>query len=167
MYRFTILIFIALTLFTAPIVSGNNQVQSTQPEITEGKKAIVLGRVSDNPKKHMAQLQSIADYVASKLVSHGITHGKVVIAKDNRQLINLLKQGRVDWISETPFSATLYEDQSLAEIILLRWKKGVSRYRTIFITRKDSGIEKLEDLVGKKIAFEDPGSTSGFYVPAG
>ena len=45
------------------------------------------------------------------------------------------------------------------------WKKGVSSYRGIIIVSKESGISELSNLRGRKIAFEDPGSTSGFLLP--
>ena len=38
-------------------------------------------------------------------------------------------------------------------------------YHTIFIARKDSGINSLVDLKGKTVAFEDPGSTTAFFLP--
>lgn len=38
-------------------------------------------------------------------------------------------------------------------------------YHSIIVTRKDSGIHKLEELKGKSIAFTDPKSTSGYLFP--
>lgn len=39
-------------------------------------------------------------------------------------------------------------------------------YKGQFITRADSKIKKIEDLKGKKFAFTDPASTSGFILPS-
>jgi phosphonate transport system substrate-binding protein len=36
----------------------------------------------------------------------------------------------------------------------------------MFIARADSGIKKIEDAKGKRMAFVDPASTSGFLFPA-
>jgi phosphonate transport system substrate-binding protein len=49
-----------------------------------------------------------------------------------------------------------------AEPLLQEWKKGVAEYKTVFFVRKDSGITSFKALVGKKIPFEDAGSTSAF-----
>jgi phosphonate transport system substrate-binding protein len=43
---------------------------------------------------------------------------------------------------------------------------GFKEYWAEFIVRRDSGIEKLEDLAGKTWAYPDASSTSGYTVPA-
>jgi phosphonate transport system substrate-binding protein len=44
-------------------------------------------------------------------------------------------------------------------------KDGNTGYRSIVVTRCDSGIESLDDAKGKVHAFADPDSTSGYAVP--
>ena len=44
-------------------------------------------------------------------------------------------------------------------------KDGNTGYRSIVVTRCDSGIKSLEDAEGKVHAFADPDSTSGYAVP--
>ncbi|MEZ4872361.1 MAG: PhnD/SsuA/transferrin family substrate-binding protein [Bdellovibrionales bacterium] len=44
--------------------------------------------------------------------------------------------------------------------------KGETEYKSQIITRSDSKIESLKDLNGKKFAFTDPSSTSGFVIPS-
>jgi len=80
-------------------------------------------------------------------------------------MIELLRTGKVDFVAETAFSAILYEELAGAEILLRQWKGGQASYRAFFFTRIDSSIQRIEDLAGKLIAFEDPGSTSGYLVP--
>jgi len=130
------------------------------------KDTLVIGTVSTNPKKHYHTLKPIADYVVSKMHSLGITKSKVVMARNNQHMIQLLKEGKVDWVTETPFSAIEFEQQTGAQLLLLKRKKGVLFYYSVFFTRKNSSIESLNQLLGKTIAFEDKGSTSAFYVPA-
>ena len=130
------------------------------------RTTLVLGRISDNPKKHFKMLKPIVDYVAAQMADIGILTGKVVLANNNRQMSQFISDGVVDWVTETPFSALLLAEETGADIILRRWKDGVANYRTVFITLKDSPIKTLKDLLGRKIAFEDKGSTSAFHVPA-
>ncbi len=149
------LLFISLTFFSANCVA----------EVEEGKSALVIGRVSDNPQKHYKRLKPIVDYVVGHMQDLGITEGKVLMAKDNEQIIWFLKEGKVDWVTESFFSALIISKETDAEIILRRWKKNTPDYYTVFFTHKDEGIKTIADLKGKKIAFEDPGSTTSFFVP--
>ncbi len=52
------------------------------------------------------------------------------------------------------------------EVILKSIRHGSSTYKAQYLVRSDSGIESLEDLEGKKWAYADATSTSGFLFPA-
>ena len=51
------------------------------------------------------------------------------------------------------------------KLLLRRWKGGKAEYRSLIATNKASGTSRLQDLRGKIIAFEDPESTSGYFLP--
>lgn len=127
---------------------------------------LIIGKVSDNPKKHYHYLKPMVDYVAMQMEDLGISEGRVVMARDNQQMLDYLQQGKVDWVTETPLSASLFHKQAGAEYLLRKWKKGVSSYHSVIFTRNNSNIQSLQDLKGKTIAFEDPGSSSAYYIPA-
>ncbi len=129
-------------------------------------RSLVIGKVSDNPKKHYSYLRPMADYVAARMGDLGITEAGVLMAPSNDVMVRYLKEGRVDWVTETPFSSIIFREEAGAELLLCKWKKGVSRYRTVFFTRNDSDIHSIEDLRGRTIAFEDPGSSSAYFIPA-
>lgn len=133
---------------------------------TTTRTTFVVGKVSDNPRKHYQFLKPMADYLADQLRDLGYTEGKVLMAKNNRQMVRYLTQGKVDLVTETAFSAVVFQKKADAKLLLRKWKKGVPEYHTVIFARRDSGIESLQDLKGKKIAFEDRGSTTAFYVPA-
>lgn len=141
-----------------------NKVQA-QEEIAPREETLVIGRVSDNPKKHYPRVKAIVDYAANHMKDLGITQGSAILFNTNKELIEALNEGKIDWVTETPFSAIIFQEATGAEIILRRWKKGVPEYYTVIFTRKDSGINSLSDLKGKRIAFEDPGSTTAYFVP--
>ena len=44
-------------------------------------------------------------------------------------------------------------------------RNGQSTYSGMIVTKKDGPIKKIEDLAGKKVAFVDPMSTSGYLLP--
>lgn len=126
----------------------------------------VIGKVSDNPSKHYAYLKPMANYLASNLTEFGYTEGKALMARNNRQMARYLKRRKVDLVTETIFSSVIFQDRAKAELLLNKWKKGQRDYESIIFARKDSGIDALSDFKGKVIAFEDPDSTSAFFVPA-
>lgn len=128
-------------------------------------RTLVVGRVSENLKSAFPKVEGFAAYLTDQLRGQGIDRFEVVVAHDNAEMIRLLRQGAVDMVSETPMSAFLYREEAGAEILLREWKKGVASYHTVFFTRKGSGIRSLADLAGKVVAFEDPGSTTGFVLP--
>lgn len=63
------------------------------------------------------------------------------------------------------FTAYLQSNGTVEPILTAVEEGGVTGYYSIVVVRCDSGIESLDDLAGKTIAFADPDSTSGFAVP--
>ena len=159
---------VALLLGVANLAAA---VQPGKPPIVEPAVAVVehdtlvIGKVSSNPKKHYGYLKPIADYAAARMQDLGVQKAEVLMAPNNEQMVAYLEQGKVDWITETLFSSLIFQERAGTEILLLKWKKGVPKYHTIFIVRKDSGINSLADLKGKTLALEDPGSTTAFFLP--
>jgi phosphonate transport system substrate-binding protein len=108
----------------------------------------------------------MVDYVASRLSGVGITDGSVVVAKNHDEMLRYLKEGKVDWVQKGVFEALIYTREVGAEITLRSWRQGVPNYHSVIFARKDGQVSSLKDLLGKKIAFEDAGSTSAFFVPS-
>jgi phosphonate transport system substrate-binding protein len=134
-------------------------------QVAARNQTIIVGKVSEDPKKTFPQIEAMAGYLADRLESGGIQAGAAVVARNNEEMIHLLIQGEVDVVSETPFSAVDFATRAGAEILLWEWKNGLDFYNTIIFVPKNSAIESLADLRGKTIAFEDSGSTSGFLMP--
>lgn len=127
---------------------------------------LVLARVSEDPKTYHQQLVPLVRYAASKMADLGITEGRVVMARDARQMINYLRQGKVDWVGETPGAALDFVDRAGAKVLLRANRGGRNEYSTVFFTREDSPIRTLADLRGRRIGFQYPMSTSAYLVPA-
>jgi len=128
---------------------------------------LVLGRVSDNPAAHYDRLKPLLDYVVERMADLGIREGRVLMAPDAAAMASYLRQGRVDWVTETAGAATGLIKRGEAEPLALSWRGGEQRYYSVFVARRDSGIESLDDLTGHTIAFQHPNSTSAYLVPAG
>ena len=126
---------------------------------------LVIGRVYATPSKAYTEVKPIVDYVANHLGDLGITEGAVLVAKDRQEMMTFLKEGKVDWTTDSVISSLIYAEKTGADVLLRRWAAGVPTYYSVMFARKDGGINSLKDLKGRKIAFENPGSTSSFYIP--
>lgn len=138
--------------FAAPVYAGEGQ-------------QLTLGRITQEPGKNIKRLNGMAEYLAVALAPSGIDTIKIVIAESPEIMAEMLRNGQVDLFSETPFTALDLMETGLAEPLMREWKSGVAEYHSIIIARNDSEIRSLEDLRGRKMAFEDAGSTSGYYLP--
>jgi phosphonate transport system substrate-binding protein len=132
----------------------------------QGQTTLVLGRVSDDPKAHYERLKPLLDYVVSKMGDVGIREGRVLMARDAQQMVSYLRQGKVDWITETSGGALGFEERARAEIFLRSRRGGLYDYRTVFFTRRDSNIQTLADLRGLALGLQHSMSTSAYLVPA-
>tara|TARA_E500000178_G_scaffold268732_1_gene266431 strand:- start:1598 stop:2635 length:1038 start_codon:yes stop_codon:yes gene_type:complete len=71
------------------------------------------------------------------------------------------------WFGASGYAGMYLENSEAGEPVLTRMQpSGDMGYYSVMVARKDSGIEKLEDMKGKKLGFADPNSTSGFLVPS-
>ncbi|MDX1484880.1 MAG: phosphate/phosphite/phosphonate ABC transporter substrate-binding protein [Alphaproteobacteria bacterium] len=128
---------------------------------------LVLGRITGNPRKQLPKMTDFAAYLAGKLKDLGVGRVNTLAVPDRAAMARALKDGRVDFYSETVLSALYLEAYGEGEILLREWKKGVASYRSVIVAKVGSGITELADLRGGKVAFEDPSSTSGFLFPYG
>jgi phosphonate transport system substrate-binding protein len=121
--------------------------------------------VSLNPTQEFEIVRPFADFVAANLHEVGIGRGRVVVIGSLSQMVEELREGRVDLFIDSPFPAVFVWQHADVVPILRRWKWGSDVYRSVIFTRADSGIESIEELRGKVIAFGEPFSTSGFLMP--
>jgi phosphonate transport system substrate-binding protein len=91
--------------------------------------------------------------------------GKVVIVPSALQMAKSLEEKKIDFYMESPYPTYLINKQGAAVLLLRRWKSGIGEYRSLIFSKKDSETSRLEQLRGAMIAFEDPGSTSGYFLP--
>jgi phosphonate transport system substrate-binding protein len=128
-------------------------------------RTLVIGRVSNNPNKNYGELKPLVEYVAAQMKDLGVTEGTVLLAKNKEEMTKFFHEGKVDWATKGIFQALYYIQASPTEMLLRSWREGVPDYYSVIFARKDSGVRSLNDLKGKKIAFQDRGSTSAYFVP--
>jgi phosphonate transport system substrate-binding protein len=161
--RLAVVYAIATLLFD--IIWGSHVVGQTPGGVEA--KTITLGLVSPIDQKEIEQhFLDFVRYVARKLSSASAIEGKVVVSPTQSGLANLLTEQKVDFYIESPYPTYLINNvYGAGKVLLRRWKGGMAEYHALIFTKRNSETKRLEDLRGKIIAFEDPGSTSGHFLP--
>ena len=129
------------------------------------ERLLVFGRVQDNPVRAIRDRQGFVDYIAKKLAPLGITGGRILVVNKVGQLAQATREGKVDLFHDSVVPTMVLSRWSGSIPILRQWKFGESEYHSVILVRKDSGINSLDDLKGKVIAFDEPHSTSAHILP--
>ena len=72
---------------------------------------------------------------------------------------------RADVASINTFGYIIANEKYQAEARLTVLRHGLATYQSQFVARKNGPIKSLQDFNGRKVAFVDPASTSGFLLP--
>jgi len=116
---------------------------------------------SSDSQKVLATGQPLADM----LTAATNLNFKVSVPTSYVAVVEAMGANQVDvgWLS--PFAYVLAHDKNGAQLALTSLRQGSKSYRSQIIVRADSGIENVEQSRGKKFAFVDPASASGFLFP--
>ncbi|MDY4023101.1 phosphate/phosphite/phosphonate ABC transporter substrate-binding protein [Staphylococcus borealis] len=101
---------------------------------------------------------------------------KVSVSTNYNTIVEAMKSKKVDVGFLPPTAYTLAHDQKAADLLLKAQRYGVNEdgsnskklvddYKSEILVKKDSGINSLKDLKGKKIALQDVTSTAGYTFP--
>jgi phosphonate transport system substrate-binding protein len=128
-------------------------------------RPLVVGSVNEDPIEEIQVFAPFARYLAEGLADDGITSGQVKVAKNMDAMIEMIRAGEVDLYIDSPFPAVNVAQKSGGKLLLRRWKGGVSEYSSVVFVRADSAVKSIEDLRGKMVSFEEPWSSSAFFLP--
>jgi phosphonate transport system substrate-binding protein len=102
---------------------------------------------------------------------------EVSVSTDYNTIIEAMASEQVDVGFLPPTAYVLAKEKGAAEVLLQAQRYGVNddgspteelvdSYKSIFIVNKDSDIESVADLKGKKIGYQNVTSSAGFVWPA-
>lgn len=103
---------------------------------------------------------------------------KVSVSTNYNTIIEAMASKKVDVGFLPPTAYVLAKEKGAADVILQAQRFGVNDedgsptdelvdfYKSMFIVKKDSDIQSVKDLKGKKIAFQDVTSSAGYVWPA-
>ena len=152
-----------LTLISCVMVFALVACGTKQETKKDEQKVIKMGFVPlKNSEKLVEDVKPIADYLSQKM---GVKV-EAFTASSYIGVVEGIGSGSVDFGIIPPFSALLAQKQSNAKALLTsKGKDGKPGYYAEIYVRKDSGINDIKDLKGKKFAFVDPSSSSGYIYP--
>jgi len=160
MRHLTILWFIITALIIS--VAGYDKEAFSLNEEAKKDDPLVLAFIpQENPEKLIGDIEIIIEYLQKEM---GIAV-KGYVTQDHAAAVEALRNGEADISFMGGLPYVLAHEIIGAEVILSEIYRGSPTYRARIFVLKDSGIEKVEDLKGKSIAFADPISESGFIYP--
>lgn len=162
---------LSVTLF-AGCTSGQNKTDSSGSYVP--KQLTVQFVPSQNAETLEAKAKPLEKLLSARL---GIPV-KVSVSTDYNTIIEAMSSKQVDVGFLPPTAYILAKQKNSAELLLQAERYGinpsdgsntnklVTNYRSEIVVKKDSPINKLSDLKGKKIAWQDVTSTAGYIFPA-
>ncbi len=137
---------------------GGNDAEPPSPEAG----TVEIGTISYKPLETVAEFRPLTDY----LETQGLAC-EPVAATSVEDAVRMLREGELDVVIDSPVIVYHLSRQVPLEVPLRRSKGGVGSYHSVIFARRDSRLENVEDLRGRMVVFEDPWSTSGYFLPAG
>lgn len=128
-------------------------------------RVLTIGKTDSIAPKAEKQLLPIARYLADRLSGQGFTGGQVLVRDSKEALAEQLREGNVDLVFSSPYPTVFYRLEAGTVPILQGSRHGLLEYHSKIFTRKDSGLAGLDGFPGRVIAFEDPASTSEYFLP--
>lgn len=92
---------------------------------------------------------------------------RLVLAKDFATFEKQVREGEVDLAFANPLVyVQLKRGRELAPLAVALEKKGGAKFRGVFVVRRDSGLDDLRALRGKRLIFVDEDSLGGYITQA-
>jgi len=153
-YRIALVTFLVALLLigcsqNAPLGSKKNPIKMYFVPSMEAGKIVTGGR-------------EIADYLQEKT---GYFF-KVAVPTSYASVIEAIGTDETDIAWLATFAYILANEKFGAEVELTTVRNGLEKYKGQFVALAGSGIEDINDIEGKVIAFTDAASTSGYIYPS-
>lgn len=140
-------------------------VLSARPSTTRktDRQTIYFGVIPrDNPRIMYERYQPLLDYLSEKTFHKY----ELALKKNYAETVNAIGSGEINIAILGPLTY-LEAHAKYGAICILKPKgaDGHATYKSVIITKKDSGISKISELKGKTVAFAASKSTSGNLIP--
>lgn len=118
------------------------------------------------PSVDAQTITTTGDALTSYLLKETGLHFRTAIPSNYIAIVEAIGSNKCDIAIVNTFTYLLANQKygATAKLRVIR-DDGETTYRGQFVTSSNSGINTIEDLAGKKIAYTDPASTSGYILP--
>ena len=151
-----------------PDSSGNKPNTGTAPQGDKGKQpfgdlVLKLGRIPfTNATEMLMKHEGLLKYLQTEL---GVKEVRLILANDYQGILTKINKGEIDigWLGSLQYAEG--KDKFKLNALVKPVRFNTTFYRGIIITRQDSGIKNISDLKGKKFAWVEKESASGYIFP--
>jgi phosphonate transport system substrate-binding protein len=147
----------ALALLLLPVVGGAAQADS----VSDPAVLRVALLPDENAATVIKDNQGLKEYLEKRLEKKI----ELVVTTDYSSMIEAMRFGRLELAYFGPLSYLLARSKSEIEPFAALVSHGSTTYTSVVIANTESGINTVEDIKGKDVAFGDPASTSSHLVP--
>jgi len=139
-------------------ISGCSGGASASPDSPATKLVFATPPGTDDPEEQaiMGDLSGMVGQATGRTVEN-------LQPADYLGVVEAVRNGSVDVAVLSQFSAALaYKTDSVDPLLV--WSASTEP-ASFCLTRTDSGVNTLDDVKGRQVAFVDPGSTTGYFMP--
>lgn len=153
---------IIVCIFISFTGCGDSQ-QPSQPTVNTGIEKFRVGFPPDeNPDAIIEKNTPLLNYLKQQT---GVKEVEIVVPKTYTAAIEEMGRGKLDMVYFGGLTYVLAKKELDITPLVRGVVGGTPENFTFIVTRKDSGITSLKDLVGRTFAFGDVASTSGHLIP--
>lgn len=124
-----------------------------------------VGRVARDVAHHLPEVQALADYLSPRVRDLGYQRALPVLARDLAEMVDFLRRGIVDVVSDAALAAIHLERAADATVLLLERREGRDTATSVLFTASDSPVHSLGDLRGRRVALERSASPTAPGLP--
>ena len=145
-----------LTLLAAALFAGGVHAADPDPETL--KVALLPDENAGTIIKNNRPLKEYLERTLGKKID-------LIVTTDYSSMIEAMRHGRLDLAYFGPLSYVLARQKSAIEPFAALKANGSATYQSVVIANSAAGINRIEDIKGKNVAYGDKVSTSSHLIP--
>lgn len=158
-----VIIICLISLFLVSCMSEQDKLEKANKNLGSKKNPIKMYFV---PSMEASTIVTNGEAIAKWLEKETGYRFKVAVPTSYAAVIEALGTYQADVAWLPTFAYILAKEKYDVQVKFMTIRNGLSKYRGQFVARTDSGINSLEDIEGKVIAYTDAASTSGYIYPS-